>query len=872
MSGSLSDSFANTFHISKVKRGPMRKEIATLRSQTTKLPKTKDQQDLLVRLQDAARVVDKTAKTNAERTKSLQTAEGLLVFIRDKVQTLQANAPKREEVGFTTKTATKEDQRRAEALLKLVEAAKLDIEAMFTPTKGKLVVDMQSTGETKAMTRMALSGQADTIRLVINSSIVDPATDGIIRGQIDKLRLAMQESSDFADAVRRTAGECEELLERGRDVLKKLSKKMNKKALETPLAQKMTKLNALLHPESGLLSPRGIMVGFHDLEQELDGIDDVDVYSGTETNKLDVSGQGEQKVRAFNATGIDAKLEALRLVGEPLDSPDHREVSTELLLTRAKIRALDPAYSDPVAHADRIALDITNRTLALQVSLDTLFKAATTKLDPVLLKITNLVATRTAPTLALSKKMSQPVFQAEWKEIDALIASIHKMIPASSKGLTAESISKLAAAKPLIEAAERLVNALAKKNTPVDLNNPKPDDGQSVVGLDTRLAAHETRLKDADHSGTPLRRFHKEDLAKFKEDFVKFKKTLPNAKASTASDALKKLEKTVADKLDPAKALATYIDDTVTPAVRDFYLQYGLLNMDGALPEPNSQGKALDTLSKAIHAKPPAMDKVKTAYEALLVAFKDIKSDRNLIDKTRETYPIEQKAKADKKSSDKLIKTPLRERLDGLKRMLDQAETEVAEVKGDTNVLKQIEQMIEMADGQVETVDEKEATKTLNRIEQHIDLVMSNPKGEKARRRQELPGLYNQYARTRDTAAKNLEEVRLIVESYAPDTDTGAKTMLLGKHITAYRRTFAAGHGQLRPLIGTLSDDRQPEQARRDAREAALATISELLRGLRAHPLSVILAQSPVPAARAVPGRLMDGLDRLNFTILTSVE
>ena len=37
-------------------------------------------------------------------------------------------------------------------------------------------------------------------------------------------------------------------------------------------------------------------------------------------------------------------------------------------------------------------------------------------------------------------------------------------------------------------------------------------------------------------------------------------------------------------------------------------------------------------------------------------------------------------------------------------------------------------------------------------------------------------------------------------------------------------------------------------------------------------PLTAILAVSPMPEASTVPGRLMAMLDRLNFTILTSVE
>jgi hypothetical protein len=72
--------------------------------------------------------------------------------------------------------------------------------------------------------------------------------------------------------------------------------------------------------------------------------------------------------------------------------------------------------------------------------------------------------------------------------------------------------------------------------------------------------------------------------------------------------------------------------------------------------------------------------------------------------------------------------------------------------------------------------------------------------------------------------------------------------------------------------IDALADTDRPDAERRKAREHILAGVAELQRGITGHPISKLLAESPLAGAKGVPRRLIGVLDRLNFTVLTSVE
>ena len=76
----------------------------------------------------------------------------------------------------------------------------------------------------------------------------------------------------------------------------------------------------------------------------------------------------------------------------------------------------------------------------------------------------------------------------------------------------------------------------------------------------------------------------------------------------------------------------------------------------------------------------------------------------------------------------------------------------------------------------------------------------------------------------------------------------------------------------LATALGQLASDDLPDAGRRKARERALAIINDQSSDLQQHPLTTLLASCPLPGASSIGGRLLTGLARLQFTVITSVR
>jgi hypothetical protein len=206
-----------------------------------------------------------------------------------------------------------------------------------------------------------------------------------------------------------------------------------------------------------------------------------------------------------------------------------------------------------------------------------------------------------------------------------------------------------------------------------------------------------------------------------------------------------------------------------------------------------------------------------------------------------------------------------------------EAKAMVKEAKGDENAIKQIDRLMAQAQSEIDavTADKKtmdKPTATMTRIQQRIDLMIAHPEGEKNRRLTELPGLYNEFRQTRADARGQLQAVIQVINEYKVQQGDAPGVDDLADRITEYTARFTMNGDDFAHAIDALADGERPEAERRKAREHVLAGIGELLRGITAHPISRLLAESPMAGAKGVPRRLMAVLDRLNFTVLTSVE
>jgi hypothetical protein len=862
MSGRLSDTFANTFHITKVARKPLRVEISSLVGRVGNLAKDKEQQAVMERLRAARTMIDKTAKTNDARAASVQAAENLLKPLRTEIAALEKKKTQSaDEIISKVEAPTKEDLARAKLLEQEVAKVKLEIQAVFTFDDKKPGVEIQD----QPLTRPALLGQAERIALQIRSSRVDDKAQDSINVEIGHLRKALQEADKFIEDARSVVALCDPLMADADEQLLELNKRMGPKTVKSPLSMKRTALYGALHSDGGMIDPAAIQVLVNDLLQELALTGDLDDYALKSGQVIDQEAKGPAAQKIFDDKGLDEKLAELQPLAVLLDSSDYLALLSKKTDTKIRIGKLEANYLDPATLADGLLKEIADAKIKLETQLAALFTQVNGKLAGVRTKIQSLEKTKTAPTLKLDKKQ-QSVFQADWKAITATMDSIGTMMPASAPVATdRQGIANLTSIKPLIESVETLVDAVTKKN---DSAGP---DAAVFAGAGKRLAELQKNWKSAGGKKKPLPKYYPDDFKKLSDEYAKFIKILPTAKASDIADGLQKFESAFNPKLKTAKELDDFIEGTLRPTMRNYFILYSV-----PLPTPktpNVFGDALDALSAEMAKLPPDKGKLTTLMTAVQSVFGRIKTVEALMVAADASFKLEAPKKAAKKEADKKIKDPLRERLHGLKNQFADAEGAVSAAHGDKNVLKQIERMLEQANLEVDAIKEKEATRSMDRIQNHIDLVLANPKGEVARRRRELPDLYNGWRKICETAGGNLASVKAVVLSYQPtDANAQAKVQDLGKRIDAYGSVFSGSSNGLRPLIGALSDDQQPDQARRNAREEALGIVSDLQRRLQAHPLSALLAASPIPAARAVPGRLLAGLDRLYFTILTSVE
>ena len=849
MSTSLSDRFCNTFHIGKVKRKPMRQEVTALRAQALKLPKSDKAKEMIGRLDTARDTIYAKVRTNQKRQESVDAARDICNEVRPKIKELEQQQRQLEPVTFKTKTATKEDQARAKLLLNTLDEVVKTIVTTFTATTGKPQVLMP-----EAMSRFALNGQAERIRLQVNSSIVTEARKTEIDGEIEGLRTAITEAADYITEQRNAVADYTYVLDRGNKVLEEVEDYMGEEVARTPLALKLAQLKAAMYPEGGLLNPPGIERLADAALQEIDAAKYAEDYAEKAGEAITQGDDCKAAMKLFDDQ-VNGPLETFRQLAEPMGDSRYQAFAIEAGRTHAMLSK----PQDPAQDADALAKDLVRRIAAAGNDVANTAKTLRGDVDELRRQLDDAIR-------AVRDTRDMAVFKADWKQIDAAMESIARMMPPGqltkdSPGLTGETLANLAAAWPLTRTVLTLAQGIAT-------------DRGAIGDFDARLASLKQAIKDADGKGKPFPTYFPKEWKTVGDDLAKLEKGLPTTKAKAASTALDKIKTSFEAKLQEATALGDYIENDVKPVQREkFDIYLGVMLGGYEPPMPNAPQVALNALADELDKTPPTRATVEKLLGELQTAFKDIKNGRDLLVVAEDTHQQKKQEEKDRKQRDKDTRKPLEERLYSLKMQLEEATAAVKVADGDTNAIDQLQRMREQAEAEIEALDVAKATKTMDRMQQRIDLVLAHPEGEARRRSKELPDLYNEWRAARSEAAANLVELKKTIDEYDPGDEQVAKSVRrLGRRVDAYRTTFAKGRSLLRPYLGALSDATRPEQERRQAREDALAGISDLQRGLQAHPLTELLATSPIPAARAVPRRLYGGLDRLRYTILTCVE
>jgi hypothetical protein len=460
-------------------------------------------------------------------------------------------------------------------------------------------------------------------------------------------------------------------------------------------------------------------------------------------------------------------------------------------------------------------------------------------------------------------------FAADWIAIDALHNTIEGLMPKQGARLDPETIGLLGSVEPLIEKLKAQAEAL--------------DPAKSKAGedkFDLAKAAIEKVLVKKDSPARTLKKHNPKTWAELDEGFTKIDKSVGTVRFA---DAVKSIEDFKKSKFDPAIKTAKELSPVINSARKVYdkwnglYVDAQMLASEDGLPTPNTQNKTLKALHSELKKLPPEkakLEKLKTDVEA---AFKDIKTVSDLTRALVESNKTEKANAETEKTNAKANRDPVQDRYYEMEMQFKEAKALVEQANGDPNAIKSLERLMDQAKSEIKAItgDKKTTVKpeaTLNRIQQRIDLMIAHPEGEAIRRLGELPGLYKEFRQTRVDCEGHLGGVmKLIGEFIAQEGNEKGVEDLLDR-ITEYTVRFTRNGDTFGHHVDALVDVKRPDGERRKAREAILAGIGELQRGISGHPISLLLAQSPIAGAKGVPHRLMAVMDRLNFTVLTSVE
>jgi hypothetical protein len=849
VSGSVgfSDKFSNRFHIGKVQRKPLRQEVSDLRARAKRLPQTEEMRGLMTQLDSARDIIYGKVKTNEARQDSVDKTNAILKVVKPKLKDIEEQAP--EVTGFQVsgRKASKEDEARAKDLLQKVELLKNDVTALFQQS-GTNVLMPQNLG------RMDLLGQVEQVKLHVGQTIVTSKRATVLQNELDLAREALDHAREYVEESRSELEEYETDIEAGRAMLTQLTSLKLGKVTETPLSQKLEALNRAVHPESNLINPDGIEKLAREVTAEmiLAKKDPAAYMRGSSVGskkEKDIA----TSLAAFNSA-VGQRLEELRLRSEALGGEDH--LAPMAAADKARITISKPTGAVP---------DGAQTAQPILTLIDTANKALVTKTNTLRKSVQDMYAEVEKAIAGVKDTQSVKVYAADWRGIDGLLNTVGGLLPPKTGTLDAGMMERLGTVAPLVKTLEAQAKALAS-------------DKATVGDFDGNLAALKKDFATSGGSDALPTHFPKE-WKDMQEALAKLEKNVGVAKAKDSAAALKKLQTDFDTKAKAAEDLANYIATDIKPDQDRHWNIYVVAQLsESDIPMPNTQGLALNALATELEKTPPDKAKLGTLKAALDKAFENISSPQDLTQAALASHSEEKtKAKTAKQLTGNLQK-PLKDRLYALKMQFEEAEAAVKTAKGDQNQLDQIDRMMEKAKAEIDAVtsskpDTKAAETTLDRIQRHLDLVLAHPEGEVNRHRGELPGLYDEYRKIRSEASEQLKALDGMIAQYvAPDDDTKSKVAKLRKQFEAYRTAFAKGHNNFAPFIGALTDDERPDGERRKAREAGLAAIAELERGLMSHPLTRLLAESPMPGVKGVPRRLLGALDRLNFTILTCVE
>lgn len=851
--------FRKLFHIPSVKRGPVRDEVTRLQIALSKLPSSDEVREARTKLEQAANLAFGQMPVNDDtaRQKAVDDAKRLCADVALALQGMGSGVKQSDGKGqLDTQRHGKEELKAAEQSAKQLkadaQALRLRIEALKTPSPpDRQPVLMPS----EAWSVGTLLGAVAGWELAIDSAVVTAKRKKELEDQWVEIDKAVIEAQGFVRKANEEANTIRlgVLTEAVQAVTSLRKLKEPVPSLEELLLVKLTaQLSAALTPEK-LLVLDGVQRLAVQVRRELDLLskDQAAYIRHAQAQAL----QQEQQ-RAFDAL-VSGPVESLRQIAGPLRLPELPQVF--LAVAEAHTSLGQPPGSKGAPQTGKaLAAKVLDEVKKVRKIAEAQAKALRKEVDEARQALSDALK-RVAAT------KGEPVCAADWRLIESAKASVESMLPKNDK----DPSQPLEALIPLVAACKPLIKQVGELVTRIETDLP------GLTSFDEDLKATDQALTKAAEEGAPLKVWDEKALADLQAAMAKLKKGVGTVPAAASLKALSKLKQDFADKLKSAKEVADYWAPH-EGALRQVYLCISLAGSDlggDPIPQPNRVEQALAEVQQAREARPVNLSALKSAIDKLfkLVGSGSDHEVRKAANATHQEAQDEQDKQASEKEG---RQRELKERLYGVDERVNRAAALVKASKGDTAPVDRLKALLKKAQQHIDADDADQANRTMDQIVQRITLIQANPLGEPARRRGELGKLHQEWVEVRSKADGSLQVVHdKVLEHLNTVSDGKAQGAIrsLGDAVANYRARFTQGLSPLQAPLSLLANEDTPDAGKRKAREEALATVVDLQRHLQAHPLTTELAKAPLPAARAVPASLMRTLDRLKFTVLTSV-
>ncbi len=450
---------------------------------------------------------------------------------------------------------------------------------------------------------------------------------------------------------------------------------------------------------------------------------------------------------------------------------------------------------------------------------------------------------------------------ADWKAIDAQIGSATELVPLTGLPPVPLGAKDVKIVGGLLSEINKRLEVIEK-------------DKARLLALQSNLEEVSGYLAQRSYfqrltkvSREKLEKYDPDKRAAFQKRLDALAKAMATTPAASTLAVLDKLKTEIEAAVADLAVIADYVEKELPQALETLRTDLEKHFGEHVFTTNNDAHDALEAVDTLVKKQPPD----KAAIEALVAKARATlqMSPKELADK----YKADKAAKESQKSEDARKQADYNDRLRPLKGTFSACEQAVKAVSGDQNSLGTCQRLMNDIQAAIEANSFDGLDKKMEGLKDRMALLLRNPLGEANRRASELPKVFESLRHAFTEAASGLQATAETITAQGAQSGVDSKTAeTVARMLNEFAVLFTANLPKIEQAIKPLSDPpRFGEEARRAAREAALALTGALDTRLRGQPLTKALLTSPFPQAKAAIGPVYRSMEQFSYTVSTSV-